>query len=56
MNKHMASGGFGRGRLGRASVGNGRGHQGFPLPEARPLGITSEEPTGLDRPDVLKQP
>jgi hypothetical protein len=40
MNRHMASRGFGHGKLGCASVGRGRGHKDFPLPEARPPGIT----------------
>jgi hypothetical protein len=36
MNRHMAS----HGRLGRESVGRGRGHLDFLLPKARPPGIT----------------
>jgi hypothetical protein len=56
LNRHMASRGFGHGRLGRASVGRGRGYQDFPLLEARALGITFSRVTGLDRSDIVKQP
>jgi hypothetical protein len=48
MNMHMR--GFGRSRLGCASIGRGRGHQRLAL-----LASLSAESIGLDRPDILKQ-